>query len=55
MVDLDSDPTKLLDVVETGKELLNSLFIFADSYDQQRFSRWIHNVKASDFGNLSLD
>lgn len=32
-----------------GKLLLESLYNFALSYEQQNFSRWVHNKKASDF------
>lgn len=32
-----------------GKILLESLYTFALSYEQQNFSRWVHNKKASDF------
>jgi ABC-type polysaccharide/polyol phosphate transport system ATPase subunit len=34
-----------------GKLLLESLYNFALSYEQQTFSRWIHDKKASDFKN----
>lgn len=33
----------------SGKKLLNSLYEYALSYEQQRWSRWVHQVKASDF------
>ena len=34
---------------ETGENLINALYNFALSFDQQNFNRWLHNVKASDF------
>lgn len=34
---------------KSGKVLLEALHEFALSYDQHKFSKWIHNVKASDF------
>jgi|SRR3989339_135247 len=37
---------------KTGKALLESLHIFADSYEQQKFTRWVHGLKASDFKGL---
>jgi len=36
---------------ESGRILIESLYNFALSYEQQNFTRWIHNKKASDFGN----
>ena len=33
----------------SGAVLLESLYNFALSYEQQNFTRWIHNLKASDF------
>jgi hypothetical protein len=33
----------------TGRQLLNSLYQFCRSYDHWQFSRWIHEVRASDF------
>lgn len=36
---------------ESGKILIESLYNFALSYEQQNFNRWIHNKKASDFKN----
>ncbi len=36
----------------TGRILLESLYNFALSYEQQNFSRWLHNLKASDFESL---
>ncbi len=34
---------------KSGKILLQSLHEYALSYDQHKFSKWIHNIKASDF------
>lgn len=34
---------------DSGKKLLNSLHQYALSYDQQKWSRWVHGIKASDF------
>jgi hypothetical protein len=34
---------------KTGRALLESLYVFADSYEQQKFTRWVHGLKASDF------
>lgn len=34
---------------DSGRMLLESLHEFALSYDSHRFSKWVHNVKASDF------
>jgi len=33
----------------SGKILLDSLYEYALSYDNHKFSKWVHNVKASDF------
>lgn len=33
----------------SGSRLLNSLYEYAMSYEQQKWSRWVHCVKASDF------
>jgi hypothetical protein len=35
----------------SGRKLLSSLYEYALSYEQQRWSRWVHQVKASDFCN----
>jgi hypothetical protein len=35
-----------------GRRLLRSLYEYALSYEQQRWSRWVHCVKASDFNRL---
>lgn len=37
---------------DSGRRLLRSLFEYASSYEQQRWSRWVHCVKASDFNQL---
>jgi hypothetical protein len=34
---------------ESGERLLNSLYQYALSYEQQKWNRWVHRVKASDF------
>lgn len=34
---------------ESGRILVESLYNYALSYEQQNFNRWIHNKKASDF------
>ena len=33
----------------SGRVLLESLYNFALSFEQQKFTRWIHKLKASDF------
>lgn len=33
----------------SGEVLLESLEAYCESYDNWQFSRWLHNVKASDF------
>lgn len=38
---------------KTGRILLESLYNFALSYEQLKFTRWIHKIKASDFINYS--
>jgi hypothetical protein len=37
---------------ESGRRLLRSLYEYASSYEQQKWSRWVHCVKASDFNRL---
>lgn len=34
---------------DSGRKLLNALHQYALSYEQQKWARWVHNVKASDF------
>ena len=34
---------------ESGRRLLNSLYHYSLSYEQQKWNRWVHQVKASDF------
>ncbi len=34
---------------ESGRRLLNALYQYASSYEQQKWSRWVHKLKASDF------
>ncbi len=36
---------------DSGKRLLKSLYEYCQSYDQQRWARWVHNLKASDFSD----
>lgn len=33
----------------SGRKLMESLYNFALSYEQQRFSRWVHDAKPKDF------
>ena len=35
-----------------GSVLMESLYKFALSYDNHKFSKWIHKIKASDFKNI---
>ena len=39
----------------SGKRLLKSLYEYAMSYEQQKWSRWVHYVKASDFKSSKRD
>ena len=34
----------------TGDKLLKALYQYCLSYEQQKWARWVHEVKASDFG-----
>jgi hypothetical protein len=36
---------------DSGRRLLKSLYEYCQSYDQQRWSRWVHTLKASDFSD----
>ena len=38
---------------ESGRNLLKSLYRYSMSYEQQRWARWVHCVKASDFNDLA--
>lgn len=38
---------------KTGTNLIESLYNYAQSYEQQKFNRWLHNLKASDFNNIN--
>ena len=38
---------------DSGKRLLKALYEYAHSWEQQKWSRWIHGVKASDFNKES--
>lgn len=37
----------------SGRRLLKSLYEYSMSYEQQKWSRWVHRIKASDFNYLS--
>lgn len=37
---------------DSGRRMLRSLYEYASSYEQQRWSRWVHCVKASDFNQI---
>ncbi|HEY9785773.1 MAG TPA: hypothetical protein V6D17_10255 [Candidatus Obscuribacterales bacterium] len=34
---------------QSGRRLLKSLYEYCQSYDQQKWARFVHNLKASDF------
>ena len=34
---------------KSWRKLVESLYNYANSYEQQKFTRWVHNIKASDF------
>lgn len=34
----------------TGEQLLKALYTYCRSYDNWRFARWLHDIRASDFG-----
>ncbi|PZM79147.1 MAG: hypothetical protein DKT66_21940 [Candidatus Melainabacteria bacterium] len=34
---------------KSGRQLLKSLYEYCQSYEQQKWARYIHNLKASDF------
>jgi len=34
---------------QSGRILLEALYNYTQSYDQHKFSKWIHKLKASDF------
>jgi hypothetical protein len=38
----------------SGRRLLRSLYEYCQSYDQQKWSRWVHKLKASDFSERLL-
>jgi hypothetical protein len=40
---------------ESGSRLLKSLYEYAMSYEQQKWSRWVHCVKASDFKQVGRE
>lgn len=35
---------------DSGRRLLKSLYEYCCSYEQQKWARWVHKLKASDFG-----
>lgn len=37
----------------SGRRLLISLYEYSMSYEQQKWARWVHGLKASDFNSLS--
>lgn len=39
---------------DSGRRLLRSLYEYCLSYDQQKWSRFVHNLKASDFNKRSV-
>jgi len=39
----------LLGRSDSGRKLLESLYEYALSYDNHKFSKWVHKLKASDF------
>jgi hypothetical protein len=39
---------------DSGCRLLESLFQFCRSYDHWQFSRWLHEIRASDFSEAGL-
>lgn len=40
---------------DSGSRLLKSLYEYAMSYEQQKWARWVHCVKASDFKTSRRD
>jgi len=34
---------------QSGRILLEALYNYTQSYDQHKFGKWVHNLKASDF------
>jgi hypothetical protein len=38
---------------ESGRMVIRSLLAYASCYEQQKWSRWVHCVKASDFNQVS--
>jgi hypothetical protein len=37
---------------DSGRRLLKSLYEYCCSYEQQKWARWVHRLKASDFDGL---
>jgi high-affinity K+ transport system ATPase subunit B len=57
MVDLDSSPTKLIDVIETGKQLLvtrGALTTFSIANDVSKYFAIISNVSTFHFSCLNI-
>jgi hypothetical protein len=40
---------------ESGKRLLKSLYEYCCSYEQQKWARWVHGIRASDFNGRRPD
>jgi len=38
---------------DSGKKLLNSLYEYSLSYEQQKWTRFVHSLKASDFRKIA--
>ena len=43
--------TLLIAKSESGRKLINTLYNFSLSFEQQKIARWIHNKKPNDFNN----
>ena len=43
--------TLLIAKSESGRKLINTLYNFSLSFEQQKLARWIHNKKPNDFNN----
>jgi hypothetical protein len=37
----------------SGETLLNSLYLYCDSYERWRFGRWLHDIKPHAFNEFS--
>ena len=40
---------------KSGEILLNSLYLYCDSYEQWQFSRWLHHLKPHNFNQQIKD